>query len=222
MIAPEEASAPDPASRGAAGSGAAAWVAVPLGWGVAAAVLVPPLASSDPGARGAPLLVLAAVLAWWGAVVMVVRSDLRDFVIPDGASLLIAGLGLAVAGGAPWLAGEGPDEAALAGLAALATGVAAFTVFALVGALFRRFGREALGFGDVKLAGASAVWLAPADAALALEIAALGAVLALLATRRGGSLRDTAVPFGAFMAPAAWLVFVLAPPLRAAPGLLPW
>ncbi len=195
-------------------------MALPLGWGLAAAVLAPAVLSADPDGRAAPSLVLVAVLGWWWAVVAVVRSDLRDFIIPDGASLAIAVLGVAVAAGTPWLAGE--DAAALSGLGALATGAAGFASFALVGSLFRRFGRDALGFGDVKLAGASAIWLAPADAALALEIAALGAVAALLATHRAGSLRDTAVPFGAFMAPTAWLVFVLAPPLRDAAGLLPW
>ncbi len=213
MTAPTEAGTGDAASR---------WLAVPLGWGLAAAALAPAVLSADPDGRAAPLLVLVAVLGWWWAVVAVVRSDLRDFTIPDGASLAIAALGLAVAAGTPWLAGDDAAVAALSGLAALATGAAGFATFALVGALFRRLGRDALGFGDVKLAGASAIWLAPADAALALEIAALGAVAALLATRGGGSLRDTAVPFGAFMAPAAWLVFVLAPPLRDAAGLLPW
>ena len=192
--------------------------ALPGGWAVAVAALGP--AALEQGTPAcAPALVLAATLLWWVAVVVTVRSDLAAFIIPDRASLATLALGLVVASGVPLLSGEGGAAALAAGLAAAATGAGAFALFWLVDAGFRRLGREALGFGDVKLAGAAAVWLAPGDAALALEIAALGAVAVLLLRPRGGPLRETAVPFGAFLAPAAWLVFVLAPLLPG--GLLP-
>ncbi len=201
-------------------------VAVLGGWGVAVAVSAP-LAGVPEGAVAT--LTLVTVAAWWAAVVVVILSDLRDYIIPDRASLTIAVLGLVQAAAVPLLVGEGWIEAALAGTAAAWTGIVGFALFWLVGYLFRRFGtRDALGFGDVKLAGASAIWLAPADAAVALEIAALGAVLALLAAHARkpatdpGSLRNTAVPFGAFMAPAAWLVFVVGPAVRDATGLASW
>ena len=199
----------------------AEWMAVGAGWAVALLVLLPPALASHDGARAAAALMLAAALAFWAAAVAVVRSDLRDFIIPDEASLGIAALGLAVAAGTPWLLGDGVAATARTAADAAAVGAGAFAAFWIVGASFRAAGRDALGFGDVKLAGACALWLSPADAALALELAALGAIATLLATRRDGSLRDTAVPFGAFLAPAAWLVLVLAPPLRDA-GLLPW
>lgn len=205
----------------------AAWrpaelVGAAAGVAVAVATLAPAAVSAVPGERAAPVLVLAAVLAWWGAVVVTIRSDLRDFIIPDGASLATAGLGLAVAAGVPLLSADGTAGAALALLQALSTGAAAFGLFWLVGEAFRAFGRDALGFGDVKLAGAAAIWLTPGDAALALEVGALGAIAAILLLRRGGALRDTAVPFGAFLAPAAWLVFVLGPALRGEAGSWPW
>lgn len=216
-MAPEAAADPSEAAghRGPA-RGLLDRCALPLGWAVALAALGP--AAIEQGTP-APALVLAATLLWWVAVVVTVRSDLAAFVIPDGASLATLALGLAVAFGVPLLSGEGGAAALAAGLAAATTGAGAFALFWLVDAGFRRRGREALGFGDVKLAGAAAVWLAPGDAALALEIAALGAVAALLLRPRGGPLRETAVPFGAFLAPAAWLVFVLAPLLPG--GLLP-
>ena len=165
---------------------------------------------------GMPALVaLIAALAWWPAVVAVVRSDLADYVIPDGASAFVALLGLAQAVALPLSSAATPGEAALAGIAALGTGAGAFLLFWAVGALVRRIGgRDALGFGDVKLAGASAIWLSPGDAALALEIAAFGAIAVLIAARRRGAGRDTAVPFGAFMAPAAWLVYLMGPVVR--------
>ena len=165
---------------------------------------------------------LSAVWLWLIAVVVVVRSDLTDFIIPDGATAFIAGLGLANAGVTAWQAGGGGEGAVWAGLDAASSGGLAFALFWGIGWCFRRFGRrEALGFGDVKLAGALAIWLVPADAALALEVAALAALAVLFLGQRAGSLRETAVPFGAFMAPAAWLAFLLGPPLRQVAGW-PW
>ena len=193
-------------------------LAVAAGWAAALAALAPAALAGGPRAEAAgslaPWLVLAGVLAWWPAVVATVLSDLRAFIIPDEATAATAALGLAVASGVPLLAGDGMAAATDAVLQALVTGAACFATFWLVGMAFRSLGRDALGFGDVKLAGAAGLWLSPGDAAVALEIAALGAIAALLATRRGGALRETAVPFGAFLAPAAWLVFVLAPLLR--------
>ena len=165
------------------------------------------------GRAGAPM---AAVLAagWWVAVVAVVRSDLERFIIPDSASIAIAALGAAHILAEIEPAGSGVAMMALA--SSLLNGVAAFGLFWLVRRLYRKVGgREGLGFGDVKLAGASAIWLEPGDAALALEIAALAALAVLLIRRRDGRLRDTAVPFGAFLAPAAWLTFVAGPTVRA-------
>lgn len=163
---------------------------------------------------------LSAVWLWLIAVVIVVRSDLNDFIIPDGATAFIAGLGLANACVTAWQ--EGGENVVWAGLDAASSGCLAFALFWGIGWCFRRFGqREALGFGDVKLAGALAIWLVPADAALALEVAALAAITILFLGQRAGSLRETAVPFGAFMAPAAWLAFLLGPSLRQLAGW-PW
>ena len=208
-----EARADAAGERRAARPGMVDRCAIPAGWAVALAALGPPVLSAGPAPVPAliPALILVAALLWWVAVVVTVRSDLAAFIIPDGASAATAALGLAVAAGEPLLGGEGAGAALSAVSGAVATGIGAFALFALVDVGFRRLGRDALGFGDVKLAGAAAVWLTPGAAALALELAALGAIAALLARPRAGPLRDTAVPFGAFLAPAAWLVYVLAP-----------
>jgi prepilin signal peptidase PulO-like enzyme (type II secretory pathway) len=181
---------------------------VPLatGWGIACLCY-----TRNPGGG---VLLLAATLAWWIAVVVIIRSDLSSFIIPDEASAAVAFLGLIQAAALPIVAAEGPTESGLAGAAALGTGAGAFLLFALVRQMFRSVGRDALGYGDVKLAGACAIWLAPGDAALALEIAAFGAVAMVLVTRWRGAAREAAVPFGAFMAPAAWLVYVAGPVVR--------
>ena len=184
--------------------------AAAIAGGVALAVLLL-------GRSGAPIAAAFAAF-WWLAVVIVVRSDLERFIIPDEASLVIAALGLGYAGVSA-LADPGPSpmDVLRAVSAAGLNGALAFGLFWLIGRIYRaRSGRTGLGFGDVKLAGASALWLAPSDGAAALEIAALAGLALVLVGRRGANLRDVAIPFGAVLAPAAWLVFVAGPSVRAA------
>lgn len=186
------------------------WLAVGLGVALAIALL---------GSTGHGLTAVFAGL-WWIAVVVIVRSDLERFIIPDWASLAIATLG---AINASVEAAEAPTGEAMPKLTvALLTGLAAFGLFWFVRRiyLFAR-GHEGLGFGDVKLAGASALWLEPSDAAFALEIAALAALAILLLNRRHARTRDHAAPFGAFLAPAAWLTFVAGPTIRSLLDTLP-
>lgn len=153
--------------------------------------------------------------AWWVAVVVIVRSDLERLIIPDGASASVAALGLAYAVAAPLRAGFGSAVASADAAAALLTGGFAFALFWGIAAAYRRIrGHEGLGFGDVKLAGASALWLTPADATLALETAAVAGLAVLLWRRRNGVHHEAALPFGAFLAPAAWLAFVAGPVLH--------
>ena len=188
-------------------------------WADAGAVIAGTVLAFLMKGEGGSWFTLAAVWLWLVAVVIVVRSDLIDFIIPDGASAGIAALGLANTVVSAWDAGADRGDAALAGVEAASSGALAFSLFWSIGWCFRRFGqREALGFGDVKLAGALAIWLAPADAALALEVAALAAIAVLMVGPRAGPLRDTAIPFGAFMAPAAWLAFLLGPAIRTRAG----
>ena len=152
---------------------------------------------------------------WWIAVVVIVRSDLDRFIIPDQASLAVAALGFVEAALSAPMADFGAGAVGTALAAAALTGAAAFCLFWAVQHTYRRVsGREGLGFGDVKLAGASAVWLSVPDAGVALEVAALAALALLLWRRRDGPVRDIAVPFGAFIAPAAWLAFLCGPILH--------
>lgn len=155
------------------------------------------------------------------AVVVVVRSDLDRFIIPDAASGCIAGLGLVYALAEPLWEGFAPADALAEAVVAVLAGCGGFAALWLVGRLYRlASGHQGLGFGDVKLAGASAMWLTPADAVLALETAALAGLAVLLWRRRGAGDPDMALPFGAFLAPAAWLAFVVGPTLHRTLGHL--
>jgi len=148
------------------------------------------------------------VSAWWLLVLVVIRSDIADFIIPDEASLGIAVVGLAYTASAAFAGSGGPMEWLPAIAAAAGNGLGAAVVLWSVGRAFRFFrGYHGLGFGDVKLAGASAIWLSPLQATAALQLAVLAALGAAIFIRRSdGNDDDGALPFGAFLAPAAWLV----------------
>jgi prepilin signal peptidase PulO-like enzyme (type II secretory pathway) len=167
-----------------------------LAGGLAAGVLSFALLPSPDGA----FALLFAVLTAW-----VVHSDIRDFLIPDTASAGLAALGLLRA----WVFAPEPERVE-AMIAALTCGLCALALMAALQTAYRLWrGHEGLGLGDVKLAGACAVWLDPAAAATTLENAALAGLLILLVGgwRRGGLEEGRPLPFGAVLAPAAFLVF---------------
>ena len=152
-----------------------------------------------PSPDGAFALLFAVLTAW------VVRSDIRDFLIPDMASAGLVALSLLRA----WVFAPEPERVE-AMIAALTCGLCALALMAALQTAYRLWrGHEGLGLGDVKLAGACAAWLDPAAAATALEIAALAGLLILLIVgwRRGGLEEGQPLPFGAVLAPAAFLVF---------------
>ena len=69
---------------------------------------------------------------------------------------------------------------------------------------------EGLGLGYVKLAGAGASWLSWPNLSLALLVAVGAAIIvvvvrSLIANRKVQA--NTAIPFGAFLAPAIWIVW---------------
>lgn len=155
-------------------------------------------------------------------VLAVMHSDLNFYLIPDWASLGIACLGLLhslwplIADGWFW------DLMSLGGvlastlLPALANGLFAFVLFYAIARLYRFYaGREGLGFGDVKLAAALALWLDPFTFALALQLATLSALL-VAAMAAVQQRRRVLLPFGAFLAPSGWIlaaVLALSPDL---------
>lgn len=141
--------------------------------------------------------VLAGLAAWVAAV------DRRRWLIPDGAVVAMATLGIGLA-----VTAAAPAERLDAALDALTRAAAAGLFFWLLRALHGLWrGGEGLGFGDVGLAAAGATWLDWDALVPALEVAVGGAlvvvaVAALRARRRPRG--DEALPFGVFLAPAIW------------------
>jgi leader peptidase (prepilin peptidase)/N-methyltransferase len=153
-----------------------------------------------------PVSLFAAAL---GVIaVFIAAVDLEYLVIPDSANAILFVLGMAL------VLIEAPPDAHL-----LALGDAAARLLAAGGALmalrflyFRRAGVEGLGLGDVKLAAVGAPFLSWSTLPIALLVASVGGLLAV--SSRGLNARkmpDRAaeIPFGAFLAPAIWLAFML-------------
>jgi leader peptidase (prepilin peptidase)/N-methyltransferase len=130
-------------------------------------------------------------------------SDLRHFIVPDALSASAFMLGLIFAA----LFDDAPlAEAILTCL--LRAAAAALPLLALM--LFYEWwrGRPGLGLGDVKLAAVAGAWLSLPVLFAAIELAALAAIGAYLlnAAIKRTPLKSTAfLPFGAFLATAIWL-----------------
>jgi len=153
-------------------------------------------------------LLLAPLDAVFGAflaasVLVVAATDLARFEIPDLANCAIFLLGIG------WVVSSGFHADAI--LDAVLRAAVAATVLEIVRALYRRLrGIEGLGMGDVKLAAAGAPWLPWSHLQVALLIAVCAALIAVagraLIARDGLHMR-LALPFGAFLAPAIWVVW---------------
>jgi leader peptidase (prepilin peptidase) / N-methyltransferase len=132
------------------------------------------------------LLSLASLLLAW--------IDLRRGLIPDWLNLAIAFVGLAR------IAALDGSAAALLGLC---EGIIVFTTIWLLRRLYhmvRKF--EGLGLGDVKLLGASGIWIGIAGVPMQLFVASVTALAAAGALRLAGHAmtRQTPLPFGPFIA----------------------
>lgn len=137
-------------------------------------------------------------------VLIVAAVDVDHFEIPDLAnlSILLSGLTWQV-----W--GFDFDDLGTALIRCLfAAGLLLF-----VRAIYRGWRKvEGLGLGDVKLAAAGAAWLDWPQMWFALAVAVGGAALMIVGRRvlsKQPILHDTAVPFGAFLAPAIWVAWVV-------------
>lgn len=152
--------------------------------------VVPGMAGAFGAAFGWLLLTLAAL-------------DAGELWLPDPLVLALALLGLA---GAPFAAPPLADR--------LIGGGAGFVSLWAIGAAYAALrGREGMGGGDPKLFGAIGLWLGWRALPAVLLLAALtGLGLVLFQRLRGrGMAADTALPFGAFLAVAAypaWIVVV--------------
>ena len=152
-----------------------------------------------------PVAVSALVLTFLVAAITV--SDSRHFIIPDVFSLPAIPLGIV----ASWFI-SGNDGGYVVIMGILGALLGGFSLYAIKVAYARLQGIEGLGLGDVKLFAAGGAWLGPESLAITLLLASLGALvsvfISMVIARRRDFTRRTAVPFGAFIAPAIWLVWI--------------
>jgi leader peptidase (prepilin peptidase) / N-methyltransferase len=154
-----------------------------------------------PGPRG----LLGGALALLMLAIAVV--DARRFIIPNPLTAATLGLPFVHA------AIQEPHGVLTAiGAATMRGAVLALLFLGLRELYLRLRGREGLGLGDVKLAGAGGAWLDWSMMPIAVEIAALGA-LAYYGVRHVAGVQAirarSRVPFGLFLAPAIWLAWLL-------------
>ena len=125
-------------------------------------------------------------------VLSIAMIDLRRMIIPNALTLLLAATGL---GFQIWSQPRFPLSVLLGALALAA-------VFYAVRALYlQRTGVVGLGLGDVKMAGASALWLHPANLPVFVFIACASALVSLgLFRRHDWRYRLSGrLPFGPFL-----------------------
>jgi leader peptidase (prepilin peptidase)/N-methyltransferase len=132
------------------------------------------------------------------------KTDLDRFELPDPGNLALFALGLGWIAASSLDVGEGLVQALIRALSAAAFLVAIRTIYRGIRKM------DGLGWGDVKLAAAGAVWLSWSQMPIALLIGALAGIL--VATVHAAYSRRTltlqvALPFGALLAPAIWLVW---------------
>jgi leader peptidase (prepilin peptidase) / N-methyltransferase len=151
----------------------------------------------------------AVALAWLAVIAArIAVEDLARFSIRDMDTALIAAGALAFR---LLVSAEGETGAHM--MNALAAGGVVFAFFAGFSWIYGRIrGMDALGFGDVKLLAASALWLGVMGLAIQLLLASVAALCfaALRAKRLRRPLRRASrLPFATFLAPALVIVFAM-------------
>ncbi len=151
---------------------------------------------------GDGVLVASCILGW--ILLALTVTDWRDYLLPDLLTLflLLAGFGIIYL--------INPEQF-LDHIIGAGVGFAGFAILAWAYRVLR--GREGLGLGDAKLLGGIGAWVAwQGLASVILIAAALGLLVALARSLMGARLNITdRVPFGAFLAGGAWLVWLYGP-----------
>lgn len=144
---------------------------------------------------------LALQLYFIWSLIVVVYIDLDFRIIPDRFSL--GNWGVALAGSLVF--GE-PDI-----ILSLAGGLMGFGIFFMLAWGYEKLkGVEGLGFGDVKMMGWLGAWLGVEWVPFCILIASLsGLVIGLIAGRKSGEGMQTALPFGPFLALAAFIAWIM-------------
>lgn len=153
-----------------------------------------------PGSWLSVAIVFAATQVIW-----IVVRDIGDFVIPD-----VPIVALTLTGAVVRLGGAGESWQSELVLLLVDGALCGGAFLVIREAFFRIRGYDGMGFGDVKLAAASGLFVGMQGFAWSvLAASALGLIVALVlpVLRPGRKLER--LPFGAFLAPACWSIWVV-------------
>jgi leader peptidase (prepilin peptidase)/N-methyltransferase len=176
------------------------------------------LGSGRPFAEPEPWIHAAAVFAVTAAMTAAALIDVDHRILPDAITIpgmwaapvlaaLVPELTLGAAREVPsWLPASCPVRAAAAVVSVLGIATGAGVIWALGAVGSRVFGKEAMGFGDVKYLGMIGGAVGPAGAVLALVVAAFAGSVAGLV--RVVLTRDRYIPFGPFLAIGGYFALV--------------
>lgn len=177
------------------------WTSIQVTTAIAAVVGVTASLVAAPNTQGMAGAGLALIM------IAIAVVDARRFIIPD--DLNIAALALAFINAT--LVANGSVIEAVA--SAVLRGGALALAFLGLRVIYRQLRkRDGLGLGDVKLAGVAGAWLGWQTMSIAVEIAAVSALIVYLGRQlaSGRPLRSTSyLPFGLFLAPAIWLGWLI-------------
>ena len=147
-----------------------------------------------------PMTMISAVLAW--QLLLLSALDIRSLWLPRMLTIPLIVTGLAVSGARGLI---------VAGMLGAAVG---FAAMALLAWGYRRLrGREGLGGGDAYLLAGAGAWIGWIGLPSVLLIASGAGVAAALLARLAGKpvAADQPIPFGAFIAFGAWIVWLYGP-----------
>ena len=150
-----------------------------------------------------------AGLGW--TLLALALADYRSLTLPDALTLPLAAAGLVVAALFPMSPEVTAFPADSAFFDHVLGAVAGFAAFYGISVTYRRLrGREGLGGGDAKLAAAAGAWVGWQGLPSVILLAALAALAVALgeAAKRGRLDPAARVPFGVYLAPALWLVWL--------------
>ena len=177
------------------------WTSIQVTTAIAAVVGVTASLVAAPNTQGMAGAGLALIM------IAIAVVDARRFIIPD--DLNIAALALAFINAT--LVANGSVIEAVA--STVLRGGALALAFLGLWVIYRQLRkRDGLGLGDVKLAGVAGAWLGWQTMSIAVEIAAVSALIVYLGRQRalGRPLRSISyLPFGLFLAPAIWLGWLI-------------
>lgn len=182
--------------------GRCAACAAPISWRYPAVEALTGLACLALWRAYGPTAAFGVSAAFALMLIVLFLTDYDHQLLPDAVTLPGFGVGLAVAWFNPFLGEPGWPRIVLSvSGAALGSGL-----LWGIGALYSRVrGVEAMGFGDVKMMALVGAFTGPAGVAVTLFAASIvGAVVGLALIPLKGKTLQNALPFGCFLAPAAF------------------